>query len=93
MLRNWESEPTISLKEAAILYNTGIEHFRLIFRRELSKTVRFFRNRHGYRLLLTDVMRAAFPEADDYTIHMMALDFVCRSRISRKIKYGGKPTL
>ena len=93
MLREWENEPTISLKEAATLYNKDIEKFRVFFRQELSETIRFFRNRHGYRLLLTDVMHAAFPEADNHAIHMMSLDFVCRLRISRRIKYGGKPIL
>ena len=93
MLRDWESEATISLREAATLYNMDAVKFRVYFKQELSETIRFFRNRHGYQLLLTDVMRAAYPEADNYAIHMMSLDYVCRLRISRRIKYGGKPIL
>ena len=92
--RHWEREPTISLSEAAIVYNIGRGPFLSLFRQELSETVRWFKGSKGYRLLLTDVMRAAYPEADNMAIHMMSLDFVCRLRVSRRLKYGGgKPIL
>lgn len=93
MQEKWEIEPTITLKEAAILFNIGLPKFRVLFRKKLANVVRYFKDRNGYKLLLIDIMRAAFPEADDHTIHMMSLDFLCRLRISRRIKYGGKPIL
>lgn len=94
MQRHWEREPTISISEAAIIYNIGRETFRALFKQELTEKVRFFKGSNGYRLLLTDVMRAAYPEASDDAIHLMSLDFVCQLRVSRRLKFGGgKPIL
>lgn len=67
-------QPTVTMKAAATLLMMDKE--RLLKRWDtLSKHIRWVNDRKGRRLLLTDVLRCAYPEASNRTIHLMALEY------------------
>ena len=67
-------QPTVTMRAAAAILMMGKE--RLLHRWEsLSQHIRWVNNRAGRRLLLVDVLRSAYPEASEHTIHIMALEY------------------
>ena len=68
--------PMLSAREAGLIFRYGHNTFRKNFKEVLHKEIRHIRYGHGYRYLLVDVLRSAFPDAGDQTIHMMALEYI-----------------
>jgi len=73
-----EYYPCINIKAAAEFFLCAPELFERRFRVTLHKKIRsvIITNENGFErelLLLVDVIRAAFPEADNAAVHTMAL--------------------
>lgn len=72
--RSIYDQPTVTIRAAAAILMMSQD--RLLKRWDsLSEHIRWCTNRVGRRLLLTDVLRCAYPEASNRTIHMMALQY------------------
>ncbi len=87
--------PTVSLKEAATFWNMGYRKWKRLDESELVKYVRRFQNEREWRYVLVDILHAAFPEANNHTIHAIAVDYMqdrWRARIeaSRAQRSGGE---
>ena len=65
-------QPTISKKEAAIFFNVGKNVYLRRWEDHDRFYIRHVRTTKGLRLLLTDVIKQAFPKADRHTIHVIA---------------------
>ncbi|MFC1714818.1 hypothetical protein ACFL6S_14215 [Candidatus Poribacteria bacterium] len=75
--------PTVSRKEAAAFWNMGVSKWLKRYRDDLGVNIRSFMNLHQWRYVLVDVLHAAFPEASNHTIHMMALQYLETRRQAR----------
>lgn len=70
--------PHCNGREAAGIFGMSYDVWKPIFDTTYHKVIRTQRMGGGYAIqyLLTDVYRAAFPEASDHTIHMMANEWL-----------------
>lgn len=87
--RDWKKEPKIQTAQAATIFCCGKPAFRDMFRRRLHKQIRYLDKQNGRFYLLTDVLRAAYPEADSASIHCMAIQVCWLYKKDRKEKRGG----
>ena len=55
---------TVTVRQAAILFNVSKRRFFNLLTNGLQDKIRFIKTRHERRLVLTDVLEAAFPEAN-----------------------------
>ena len=80
-------QPTVTIKAAGAILMMGKERLQKRWE-SLSWHIRWVNTRRGRRLLLVDVLRCAYPEASEHTIHMMALEYSIQrhDRLSAKAK-------
>ncbi len=76
----------VGVKEAADIFGWSITKFRQKYRDVLHPEISTARTSHGKQFLLTDVIKCAFPEADNTAIHVVARNETRRLAISRKRK-------
>lgn len=67
---------TVTMREAAFFFRMGHERFRERYDREFHTKIRAVKVLRGIRLLLTDVVKVAFPDADNLSVHVIAYDFL-----------------
>ena len=77
-------EVLISMKNLAVLYNTGIRKMRILWRQDLRYRIRSVESSIGPRICLVDAMKTAYPDLNDQAIGLMCIDFTCRIIESRK---------
>lgn len=80
--------PTISINQAAAIFLWSPRVFRDKFDRALQFEIRHVKTERGTRLLLEDVLRAAYPDAPDGTIYELAFDYSMRDAMRRKETWG-----
>lgn len=76
--------PTISAYEARYFFGCGTEHFRKRFAECLYTEIRHVDIRKGKVFVLVDVIKSAFPEADNYTVHKIAVEYLQKRGAQRK---------
>ncbi|MFC1715572.1 hypothetical protein ACFL6S_18015 [Candidatus Poribacteria bacterium] len=86
--RNLADYPTLSTSQAAALFLWSPRTFRDRFERVLQYEIRHVKTDRGMRLLLEDVLRAAYPDAQDDTIYQLAFSYTMRDAIRRKKTFG-----
>jgi len=72
--RSIYDQPTVTMRAAAAILMMSWPRLRKRWD-TLSKHIRWVENRKGRRLLLVDVLRCAYPEASEHTIHVLAMDY------------------
>jgi len=77
-------QPSVSREQAAVLFNMGRQTFRRRWDAYFQYHIKHVETRNGLRLLLTDVIRAAFPTANSEIVHMLAYRYVMDSYIHRQ---------
>ena len=82
--------PTISMSRAAAIFMWSPRKFRDKFIRVLYSEIRHAKTDRGIRLLLEDVIRAAYPAAPEGTIYQLAFDYTMRDSIRRKNTWGNR---
>lgn len=92
--RNVYDYPTATMTQAAVVFGWSRDRFRKSYNGGMYREIRHEDTSSGRKLLLTDVIRAAFPEASNHTIHVLAFDYLLRQRAERKEKWGSTaPTI
>ena len=84
--------PHITMTEAGKIFGWGYQKFRAKFYQRLSRQIRSCRQGNRRFLSLIDTIRIAYPEADNQSIHMMAVHYTKEflSAHSEQGKEGGK---
>ena len=83
--------PTVSGRGAAAIFGVNWGTFKKALELYLHKQIRYQSTRGGFQkqFILVDVLRAAYPQASDHTIHIMAQNHVARTlepRIARRLE-------
>ena len=82
------NHPTVSMSQAAAIFMWSPRIFRDKFTRVLQDEIRHVKTDRGIRLLLEDVLRAAYPDAPEGTIYEIAFDYTMRDAMRRKKTWG-----
>ena len=80
--------PTVSMNQAAAIFMWSPRTFKDKFTRVLQSEIRHVKTDRGIRLLLEDVIRAAYPDAPEDAIYQLAFDYTMRDAIRRKRTWG-----
>jgi hypothetical protein len=88
---------TVTIREASTFFRMGYQRFAERFDKEFHTKIRSVKLiSRGRRLLLTDVVKVAFPEADKFTVHVIAYDWLMSThrrnaqRVRAYLKRGEK---
>ena len=84
--------PTISFTQAASFFMWSPGKFRKHFEQVLQFEIRHVSTTRGTRLLLEDVIRAAYPEASDDKVCDLAYDYAMRDAVRRRDTWGRTKT-
>ena len=76
--------PTINMSQAAIFFNMGRAQFRRRFFECMTDEIRWCESNIGRRLLLIDVIKAAYPEISNDKAHEIAIDFCHKTAEERE---------
>ena len=82
--------PLVTLTQAAVIFGWSRDQFRERFISVLHDGIRSVKTTSGMKLLLTDVLRSAFPEASNHTVHVLAFEYLLHLAKDRKEKWGKK---
>lgn len=102
--RTVTDQPHVSGQEAAGIFGMSYRKWRPLFKTKLHNVIRVEMTAAGFKpnYLLIDVYKAAFPEASNHTIHIMANDWLMRKAAgtvrslrlvkaqNEKVSQGGK---
>jgi len=80
--------PTISVNQAATVFMWSPRKFQQKFQTVLKVEIRHVKTSKGIRLLLEDVLRSAYPDAEEAVIYQLAYDYTMRDAIRRKETWG-----
>ena len=83
--------PTVSIREAAALFNMGEKKFRGHFKRVWQFDLNWVMTIRGKRLLLQDVVQAAYPDIPKHTLYTICYEYTMKQREWRK-RYRGAAT-
>ncbi len=86
--KNISYYPTLSIPQAASIFMWSPRTFRDRFIRVLQSEIRHVKTDRGIRLLLEDVIRAAYPDATEDTIYQLAFSYTMSDAIRRKSTWG-----
>ncbi len=82
--------PTVSMNQAASMFMWSPRKFQIKFMRALQFEIRHVKTSRGNRLLLEDVLRAAYPDAPAGKIYDLAYDYTMRDAVRRKKIWGNR---
>lgn len=86
--KNLLDYPTISFTQAANIFMWSPRKFREHFRQVLQFEVRHVSTARGVRLLLEDIIRAAYPDASTDKVCELAYDYTMRDVARRRDTWG-----
>ena len=79
--------PTIKISQAAIFFNMGERQFRKRFNEVMTDEIRWCNSTIGMRLLLIDVIKAAYPEISTDKAGEIAVNY-CFKMANERRKTG-----
>lgn len=82
--------PLITDRQAAALFGWSQRKFKKKFDEVLHKEIATGKTSYSVGYLLTDVLRAAYPEANNTEIHLMAIDVCYREAATRRKSATGR---
>lgn len=82
--------PLINVRQAAALFGWSHTKFKQKFDEVLHKEIATGKTSYSVGYLLTDVLRAAYPEANNTVIHLMAVDVCYREAATRQKSGRGR---
>ena len=84
-------EPTVSMRDAGLLFGMGRDKFRENWDEVYKWNVRHVKTTHGWRILLTDLIKEAYPGIPKRDMYMLAQDFLWRQmKYRREVPENGK---
>jgi hypothetical protein len=87
-----DNQPTVSRRHAAMFFNMGRDKFLNRWESHFKFTIRHVQSEKGLRLLLMDVIKAAFPNASSETKHLIAYHYLQDTLQRRYITAAKKRT-
>jgi hypothetical protein len=83
--------PTVSIREAVALFNMGKKKFRRCYEQTWQFELNWVLTTSGVRLLLQDVIKAAYPGIPKHTLYTICYEYTMKQREWRK-RYRGVAT-
>ena len=82
--RDIVDHPLITARQAAVFFHCSHDRFKEKFDKVLYKEIAVGKTTNSRGYLLTDVLRAAFPQASNHTIHVLAMEVCYKHAAERK---------